>query len=125
MKHKEILIGTSRLRSNRAARRPTSWIKMVTKPPRGAALGNLAPEIFAVDRFAYKGSKTISGSMVSQAKDQLSGSTATTSTTRPRVPVRTNWSRFKDRFFEDHLFEGSLRELLEGSTGDVSREAIS
>ena len=87
MTHEDILIGTSRLRSNRA-RRQMSWIKTGTRSSRDAASGNCMPEIFAVARLSDKGSKTVSGSVGLQTMETLHtgstpGSTATASTTGP------------------------------------------
>ncbi len=55
-KCKEIMVGTSKQRTNRGRRR-IQWIKLCTK---------FTPDIFAVDRFANKESKPISGSGGSQ-----------------------------------------------------------
>ncbi len=72
MKHKDILIGTSGQRGNRV-RRQMSWTKTGTRSSRGAASWAISCRIFsqrtgspiedyAGDRFADRGSKTISGS---------------------------------------------------------------
>ncbi len=56
MKHKKILIATSRLRSS-WVRRQMSWITAGARSSRSRIPGNFMPEVFAVDRFTNSGSK--------------------------------------------------------------------